>query len=264
MFAAERLNIIRKIMLERKQVDVITLSNILSVSEVTVRRDLEKLEEDNFLTRTHGGAVLNDIDNFQPTSFLNIAEDEFVKEKMTIGKIALFLVNDNDTIILGPGNTSLYIAREIKVRKNLKIVTNDIKVAIEILSDSNGAKVVLSGGDIDPTTLQLTGKIAEMTLDSIFVSKAFVEVDGVSFEKGYTVESTEKATIIQKIFSVSKEVYAVCDHHKFSQISFSQLGNIDLFHKIISNEQTPDEYKKYYFNNNIQLFTTFNVYEEKY
>ncbi len=264
MFAVERIKKIKEILYERKKVDVITLSNELSVSDVTIRRDLEKLESENFLTRSHGGAVLNEhlesIDNgiTLPLDTTN------ANEKNIIGKICSYMVNDNDTIVLGPGNTCRFIAKHLQDKRNIKVVTSDILVAAELAQSSNtDIRIVLVGGELQLPNYQLVGKITENNLKNFYVNVAFIEVDGIKIDRGYSVESMEKESIIKEIASISKEVIAVCDYTKFDNISFTPLGPITMFKKLVSNEQTPDIFKKFYFDNNIQLITTFDIYQDQ-
>jgi len=261
MFAAERIRLIKKLLLENKKVDVSELSNLLSVTEVTIRRDLEKLDNENFLIRTHGGAILNEEKLAAENWPYESIKDDFFLEKSIIGKIASLMVRDNDTIILGPGITCLHIAKNISEKKNLRVVTNDINIATELANESPNIKVVLTGGDLDPSTLQLSGTLTESILDGIYVNRSFIEVDGVHMENGYSVESIEKASVIKKIMSKSKESIAVCDYSKFNSTSFYYLCPITTFSKVISNEQVPGNYKQYFFENGIKLFITYDVYE---
>lgn len=265
MFAVERIKKIKEIVYERKKVDVITLSNELSVSDVTIRRDLEKLESENFLTRSHGGAILNEYLNSIETQLILPLDTSNAHDKLNIGKLCSNMVSDNDTIILGPGATCRYIAKNLENKRNLRVITSDILVAAELikLSDSSDIKVVLTGGDVEASNYQLAGRIAEKAFDNYYVNIAFVEVDGVSLDRGYSVETVDKGFIIKAITSASKDIVAVCDYTKFNNISFSPLGHIDMFRRVVSNEQTPDEFKKYYFENNIQLVTTFDIYENR-
>jgi DeoR/GlpR family transcriptional regulator of sugar metabolism len=262
MFAVERIKRIKEIVYERKKVDVITLSNELSVSDVTIRRDLEKLESENFLTRSHGGAILNEYLNNIETQLILPLDTTNAHEKLNIGKLCSNMVNDNDTIILGPGTTCRYIAKNLENKKNIKVITPDILIAIELikLSEFSDVKVILTGGDVETSNYQLIGRIAEKAFDNFYVNISFVEVDGVSLDRGYSVETVEKGFIIKAIASASKDVVAVCDYTKFNDISFSPLGPVDMFKRVVSNEQTPDAFKEYYFQNNIQLITTFDVY----
>lgn len=265
MFAVERIKKIKEIVYEQKKVDVTTLSNQLSVSDVTIRRDLEKLENENFLTRSHGGAVLNEYLYSVEHQLTLPLDTTNAYEKKMIGKICSHMVNDHDTIILGPGSTCRFIAKYLENKKNIKVITTDILVAAELtkFAGSSDIKVVLTGGNIEASSYQLVGRLAENTLSSFYVNISFVEVDGISLDRGYSVESIEKGFIINAITSASANVVAVCDYTKFNKISFSPLGPITMFKRVVSNEQSPSEYKQFYFNNNIQLVTTFDIYEDK-
>jgi DeoR/GlpR family transcriptional regulator of sugar metabolism len=263
MVAVERIKKIKEIIYARKKVDVITLSNELSVSDVTIRRDLEKLESENFLTRSHGGAILNEYLNNVESQLVLPLDTTNTHEKQIIGKLCSHMVNDNDTIILGPGTTNRFIAKNLENKKNIRVVTPDILVAAELirLSNSTDIKIVLTGGDVESSNYQLVGRIAEKAFENFYVNMAFVEVDGVCLDRGYSVDSVEKGFIIKAIAAVSKDIVAVCDYTKFNNISFSPLGPMGMYKKVVSNEQTPDEFKEYYFEHNIQLISTFDIYQ---
>ena len=258
MFLPERLNIIKKILLEKKMIDVASLSSILSVSEVTVRRDLEKLESQGFLLRTHGGAILKE-DMEEPL----VEEDEsLIDEAQSIGKIASYMINDGSTIILSAGSICRYIGNHLKNKKNVRVVTNDFMIASELANDNPDVRVVISGGDLDAKSLQVVGKIAEETFQKIFVDIAFIEVEGVHFEKGITVDSSEKAAIINAMIKAAKTVIYLCDYTKMGDISFYPIGPISMVKAIISNENAPEDYKIFFYNNDIKLITTFDVLKE--
>jgi len=260
MFPTERLNKIKKILTEKTQVDVSTLSSMLNVTEVTIRRDLEKLENENFLVRTHGGAVINDGASEQSPIF-TFGEDTSNSEQRTIiGNIASRFVNDGDVVFLGPGHVNRYIARALKGKKNVTAVTNDILVAMNAAFYAPEIKVICPGGELNSGVFQLYGRITEKAIKDLHFNIAFIDVDGVSIQRGYTVSSLDKAYILSDVISISEMSIAICDYMKFGQNSFAPLGPIQLFKTIISNEQTPEEYKEFFFKNGIQLFCTFDVY----
>jgi DeoR family transcriptional regulator, fructose operon transcriptional repressor len=260
MFAPERIRIIKKMIKEKRRINVSDLSVFLNVSEVTIRRDLEKLEEQNFLTRTHGGAIINEISQPEEDKVFTMEEDLYVQQRMEIAEIAYHLVEDNEVIILSSGLTNLYIAKKLLAKKNLTILTNDLNIAYE-LSINPINKVVIPGGDINPLTMTLSGKLTEENIKSFYVSKAFIEVDGVSFERGYTVQNLETATVLNVMLSITKENIIVCPHNCFDNIAFSQLGPISLSTQIITNPSIPNKYKNYFFENSIKLFTAYSSYE---
>lgn len=260
MFAAERIRLIKELLTDKKHIDVSTLSSLLNVSEVTIRRDLEKLEGQGFLTRTHGGAIINDAPIDEDNDYDDNIEDPLLEYRKEISDIAVQLIEDNDVIILSPGPTNLQVAKKLFSKRNVTVLTNDLNIASE-LSNNIGNKVILPGGDLDPVTLNLSGKLTEENIRKFYVNKAFIEIDGVSLDRGYTLQNIDKASVVKEMLNISHQKIIVCTYKAFDFIAFSQLAPISVANKVITNPQIPDTYKNYFFENNIQLFTAFNTYE---
>jgi len=258
MLPMERLNKIKKIITEKKQSDVVTLSQLLNVTEATIRRDLEKLENEDFLTRTHGGAILNEKTGTTITLFDTSGIDESLYS--SISTVASHFINHNSVIFLGPGITSRFIARSLHEKQNLMVITTDLMVAHDCAVYAPLVRVFVSGGELNTSTLQLSGRITDSNLNAFYFDVAFFDIDGVSLERGYSASSLEKAYLIQDINKISKQTFAVCDYTKFSKDSAAVIGSIDYFPSVISNERTAKEFKEYFFNNNIKFFATFNAY----
>ena len=165
-------------------------------------------------------------------------------------------------MMLCSGNTCEYIAAAIKDKLNLRVVTNDINILLSIASNKNNGtiNVILPGGEVDLGSLQLSGSVTESMLEGMYFDYSFIEVDGVSIERGYSVDDFSKASIIKKVMGLSKEVIAVCAQESFENQAFYHIGQITTFEKVISTEHTPEEFKTFYYNSNIQLLTTFDVY----
>lgn len=259
MFAPERIRIIKSILHDKKHINVSDLSTMLNVSEVTIRRDLEKLENEGFLTRTHGGAIINE-DASSEEDMSNVEIDAYFQQRIEISQIASHMVEDNDVIILSPGPTNICIARKLLSKKNLTVLTNDLNIASE-LSSNAGIKVIIPGGDLDASSMTVTGKLTEENIKNFYVSKAFIEMDGVNIERGYTVQHIGRASVIKEMLDISREKIIICTYNCFDSIAFSQIGPLNIADKVITNPQIPDLYKNYYFENSIQLFTAFNSYE---
>jgi DeoR/GlpR family transcriptional regulator of sugar metabolism len=255
MFAIERQARIKEILLKEKRVDVIELSKMFSVTEVTIRRDLDKLAREGFLIKTYGGAVLNE-KQFAALSESGLdAVDETSPEKQMIGKIAATMVENGDAIFISPGTTCLEIARNIK-NKRLTVVTNDILIGYE-LKDCPGIKTIITGGDLLQSTSSLIGGFALQALQDIYINKAFIGVKGIHFHSGYTVDRHEEVMILNKVITKSNDVIIAADYTKFNHTAFAKLGDLHIAKKVISNKQVPTEYKQFYFENNIRLYTTF-------
>ena len=261
MFPAERLKHIKEILEEKKQIDISFLSSALKVTEVTIRRDLEKLEAEGFLVRTHGGAVLDESNIPATLGILQEPSPELVNDITILGTISGFFVNDNDVIFLGPGISNRYFQNAIKGKKNLTVVTNDLLIAVNLAIKTPETRIICPSGVLNTGDFQLYGRIGDDVLKNLNYNVAFIDVDGVSIEKGYTVSSLDKSYLIKDIIKYSDKVIAVCVHSRFNQNSFVPLGKLDFFQTVISNEKMPTQFKEYYFNNNIQLYCTFDAYQ---
>ncbi|WHH57269.1 DeoR/GlpR family DNA-binding transcription regulator [Petroclostridium sp. X23] len=258
MFAAERLKKIRQILTEYKKAEVNSLSSLLTVSEVTIRKDLERLEQEGFLTRTHGGAILNEKNVL--TENYNVLDITELEHKKMIGLIAAQMINDNEAVYIGVGTTCLQIAKNIKDKKNITIVTNNVTAALE-LSNIQGIRTLLIGGDIKKRehTHATVGSGVTESFPDIYVDKAFIGVDGISFRRGYTIHDSDDLLAATRVSKCTNELIVVADHTKFEKIAFCQAGDLCMAHKVISDELVPEEYMEYYFKNNVQIFTTYKL-----
>jgi len=259
MFAAERIKKIKEILLEYKHVDISTLCSLLSVSVATIRRDLDKLEEEGFLKKAYGGAIINEANEFevQLTNF----DDPFLDDKIQIGLIAARMVENNDIIFLGVGNTCLQIAKNIKEKRNLTVVTNNLNIILELAHCPN-IHVIMPGGDLEvvDSCMGMVGQYAVNNMKDMYIGKSFITADGISIEHGYTVNSREQAPLIQLLIKNSNDMIVVADYSKFNRRAFVHICSINDIKKVITNVQLSNQYKEYFFNNGIKLFTTF---EEK-
>lgn len=259
MFGAQRLQKLRELILELEIVDVTTLSQKLGVSEVTIRRDLDKLEKEGYITKTYGGAVLNK--DYKSNKDTTVKTSEVVENDENISlitEIALQMIHADEAIFLGGGPISRSIARNMQDKKRLLVITNDIFVAAELYNNPD-IKVTVTGGDIVPATGIMIGPRVLTTLREVYVNKAFVDIKGIDLKFGYSMETYDEVVIIKEIMNISKEIIVMADHSKFDRISHSKLGDLNQFKKVISNKEVPESYKKYYYNNFIKLYTTYDV-----
>ncbi|MFC4600725.1 DeoR/GlpR family DNA-binding transcription regulator [Cohnella hongkongensis] len=262
MFAVKRIDKIKDFLRQYKQIDISSLSSILSVSEATVRRDLDKLEMEGFIKRTHGGAILveDPEDDFSLQELVQVVPN--LEEKEAIGFIASNMVNNNDVIIIGAGSTCYQMAKQLKNKKNLTIVTNNVLIGIEY-SANREIKVILTGGETyqNNNSISLVGDFSNKMLEGIYVSQAFIGVDGVDFDSGFTVNSSELGLVWNSISKVSGNLIVLADYTKFGKKGFVKCGSLDEADKIVTNDKVPDEYKQYFFEKGIPLFTKYNLEE---
>jgi len=236
LLGLERQQMIMEILRENKSVEVSYLSNVFNVSEVTIRKDLEKLERDGLLIRTHGGAVINENLLFEPS--FQEKEDQFIEEKMAIASEAAKLIRDGMTISLTAGTTTSHIAKKIKQMKQITVVTNAINIATELMAVS-GIKVFLTGGTIRPNSYALVGSLAEKSLSGIFVDLAFVGVNGFSINHGLTTPNIEEARVNRLLMKAANQVAVVADHSKFNKVTFSQIATVSEISIVITDQKAP-------------------------
>lgn len=257
MFGAQRLQLIRELILEQEMVDVSSLSEKLNVSEVTIRRDLDKLEQEGFITKTYGGAVLNKDFKLDrgpaPSNHMDASE-----EITLISKIVLQMIEGGETIYLSGGPIGRQIASYLDDQKKLMVVTNDIFIAAKLF-DNPKVKVTVTGGEVVTSSGTMVGPCALRMLKEIYINKAFIEVKGVDLKFGYSMESYDEIEIIKQIMDISQETIVLADYSKFDTVSFARLGDLGLFTKVVSNKEIAEEYKKYYYDNYIKLYTTYEV-----
>ncbi len=259
MFAIERVKIIKNYLIQNEKVEVSKLSTMLNVSEVTIRKDLEKLEAEGFLKRFHGGAVLTPPVILSSSGISTEISNE--EEKLCeIATIAIEMIADNDFILLTNGPISLKIAQNLKNKSNLTVLTNDLLISLA-LSEYPHIKTVLLGGDIDSHTKCSYGRLTLSQLSQFYVNKFFIEVEGFSEIVGFSVSNVDKATLIQEALpNVTSKIVLFTDD-AFNKNAFFKVSPFTTADAIITNNTVDPYCKKLVYSHNIKLFTSINLME---
>ena len=231
MLALERRNRILEELQDEKKVVVSELSKLYKVSEETIRRDLEKLEQEGFATKSYGGAVLNENVAFDMP--LTIRSKKNVGAKQRVAELAAAQIHEGDHIVLDASSTDLYIAKSIKSKQHLTVVTNSIEIILE-LSEVPGWTVISTGGNLMEGYLALVGPQAESTLRSFYVDKAFISCKAIDFDHGIMDSMETFTSMKQAIIDSSTKSYLVVDHTKFNKTAFTRTGAIDCVDYIIT------------------------------
>jgi len=187
----------------------------LGVSEGTVRNDLNALEGEGRLKRVHGGAILNDQDQFQNNSFVR-RHKQHESAKLAIAREAALLINDRDSIMLDASSTAYYLARALAGRNKLRVMTNGFEVARELAQNTSNT-VILIGGVVNNDSSSVTGLLSEQIITDMHIEKAFFSCSGFSVERGMTEVHFEEAQLKRKAIESSKQVYALIDSSKFGK-----------------------------------------------
>jgi DeoR/GlpR family transcriptional regulator of sugar metabolism len=241
MLAQTRKDKILEMLKEDGSVKVAELSKIFKVSDVTIRQDLEKLEQDRLVTREHGGAFLNTIgkqvQNFALANLINMDKKEL------IGKKAAEFIDSGDTIILDSGTTTTEIAKAIIDKRNITVITNAINIVM-LLGSNPAINVILTGGEFKPPTLSLTGQKAADFFNGLHVDKLFLATAGISLKSGLTYPSLSDIAVKKAMIEAADKVYLVADSTKVGKSSLASLGALSLIHFLITDSDITEKDKE--------------------
>lgn len=243
MLALERRNLILEKLQEEKRVVVSELSQLFSVSEETIRRDLEKLEKEGIATKSYGGAVLNEGTSIDMP--FNVRKKENVSGKQRIGELAASMIHDGDHIILDASSTAVFIAKAIKDKENLTVITNSIEIIIE-LSDVSDWNIICSGGSLKEGYLALVGPRTGDSFSSFNADKAFLSCKGIDMEKGVTDGNELFSQAKQMMMKSARETILAIDSSKFDRIAFSRLCDAEAINTVITDERPAERWLTFF------------------
>lgn len=251
MAATNRQQQILELLREYKHADVSTLCSMLRVSPSSVRRDLDVLEQQGILLRTYGGAVLNE----RPDKEGAGDSDPYEDEKAAVAALAVNLIEDGDSIFLGGGEICTMLARQLRFRENINVVTNNIQAFIE-LSENSNSRVILVGGQMASHTdvPETSGGIAFGQLSTMFFDKVFFTVDGIAFQRGYSVASLDRLDILRQVINCTSCRILLADTAKFDHSNLHFLSRLNAVDKVVTYIGIPDKYKAFYLQNKIALY----------
>lgn len=236
MLAAERQQKIVELVNERLSVRVSELSKIFSVTEETIRRDLEKLEKENKLKRSHGGAI-----SIRNESEVDFSEREIANalEKKAIAQEAVKFIQSGERIILDASTTAWYLAKALPDIP-LTVLTNSVKVAVE-LSKKEKIQVISTGGVLLPRSLSYVGPLAERSLETYYVDKAFLSCKGIHLESGLSESNEWQALLKKKMMTIADQVILMADSSKFGVRAFVRMAPLDDVHHLIVDDHVDDK-----------------------
>jgi len=250
MLPNQRKSRILEILKEDGSAKVVALARIFKVTDVTIRQDLEKLEDEGLIVREHGGAFLKDIPNQVQSLKLTHQENLELKEKIAIKCVEF--IETGDTIILDSGSTTTEIAKKLMGYKNLTIITNALNIAL-MLGTEPGIEVIMTGGEFKPPTLSLTGQKAADFFEGLNVQKLFLATAGISLKSGLTYPSLSDLVVKKAMINAAEITYLVADHTKFGKNALASLGALSLIDYIITDSGMEDKDKKVFCDHEIEV-----------
>lgn len=216
------------------------LADSLEVSESTIRRDLEQLEQAGEARRTHGGVFWTG--QSDTMRVFQTRADAHWAAKRAIGEAAAALVEDHDTILLDGGSTTYELARHL-VGRPLQVVTNSLPVA-HLLSSSDSIDLVMIGGCVRGRTAVAIGPMADSMLRSINVRRAFLSVAGIT-ERGYFNSDMMLVESEKAMLAAADQAIVVADSSKFGRVSLSRLCGLQEVHALVTDSGIDSQWKQW-------------------
>lgn len=251
MLLTERRNKILELIRESGSVTVTDLSTRFNVSEETIRRDLQQMEQEQLLNRVYGGAYLGTV--VRQETPITLRKETCRKSKEYIAGLCLKMIQNGDTIMMDSSTTAYYIAEKLIDFKNLIVITNSLDIAMT-LSGSNDIKVICTGGILNGEALSFTGLSSISCLKEYFADKAFVSCTGIDLKNGLT-DSNDLQGQIRKIMleHVQKRI-CIADHTKLGKTTLSKIAPISDIDCLVTDKQPSIDWVELLKKENIELF----------
>ncbi len=238
VLAEERRSIIMEIIHSRGRVRVQDLVRQFNTTSVTIRNDLNELQKKGLLQRSHGGAAKPD-GRLHESPFHDRVQSH-MEEKRRIGALAASLIQDGDIIILDSGTTTDEIAKQIKNRPRLQVITNGVNIANELLG-SRGVHTTILGGTLRSDSASIVGRSTEEMLSHLSADKLFMGGAGCDPDFGVSGTDLEEAMVNKAMLRIAREVILVADSSKFDKRSMSRIASFSEVHLVVSDTNMPAE-----------------------
>ena len=228
--------VVEGLLAERGEVAITELAERFEVSEMTIRRDLEALEEAGAAKRVRGGAIATVSRGYEPPYAARATTE--IEAKRAIARAAAERIEDGETVILDVGSTTLELARLLKGRRGITVVTPSLPVALELANEPN-IRVVVTGGILRAGEHSLVGAFAERPFDELNCDVCFLGVGGVHAERGLTEYNLEDARVKQAALRAARRTVVLADKSKFDRVRLATIAPLESIDTLITNA-TPD------------------------
>lgn len=233
--SAERQNNIISLVALQGRLSVAEIVEQFDISEATARRDLETLAEQGKLQRVHGGAI--SLKQAPPELPILQREEEQYIAKQRIGLAGAGLVRDGETVFLGSGTSVLEVARNLRSRRGLTVITNSLPV-MNTLAGLPEITVIALGGMLRASELSFIGHITEQALAEVRADKVIIGVHAISLEHGLTNDYLPETMTDRAILRAGREVIVVADHTKVNAVATAFLAPLTSIHVLVTDTET--------------------------
>lgn len=232
---------------ENKKEEVTKLSDLLQVSQVTIRKDLDLLESRGLIIREHGYATLNDTDD------INNRLAYHYESKLEIAKRAAASVQNGETIMIESGSCCALVAMEIaNTKKDVSLITNSAFIA-DYIRKIGTVKIILLGGEYQNESQVMVGPITKKCAEAFFVDKLFIGTDGFTIETGFTGNDYMRSEAVRDMAKQASNVIVVTDSVKFSQKGVVKLIDTEKVNYIYTDSDIPVDIEEYLLQKSIEI-----------
>jgi DeoR family transcriptional regulator, aga operon transcriptional repressor len=236
MLIDERRQYILELVQKQGRALVTDLSSELKISQITIRKDLDWLQSQGLIQRSHGGALrITSSALADPT--LQEKQKHHHLEKQKIAAAAVKMVEEGQCVILDSGTTTTAIAHGLKRFSRLTVITNAVNIAAELAGTD--FEVILVGGTLRKNSFSLVGPLAEDNLEEMHADILFLGVDGFDLEVGITTPNFLESRVNRAMVKAARKVVVVCDSSKFNHRSLSRIIPSDAIHYLITDRNLP-------------------------
>lgn len=238
--APQRQDALRALVRERGVIRLDDLCRELKVSPATARRDLDQLERVGAIRRVHGGAV--SVDSRLDEPLFDDKTSLAAKEKLRIAEAALAFVADGETIYLDGGSTVLGLARLLRERTNLTVVTNSLRAAHELAG--HGPRLILIGGELRRLSQTMVGSLTRLVLHELHLDKAFMGTIGLAPKEGMTTTDPSEAFTKELVMRQARQVILLADSSKAGKVAFARAGSLDEVDVLITDAKLDKQFAR--------------------
>ncbi|WP_251555145.1 DeoR/GlpR family DNA-binding transcription regulator [Neobacillus muris] len=249
MLGIERRQIITSILQKNKRVLVSDLKNQFHVTEETIRRDLEKLEREGTLTRTYGGAVINEQTNLDLP--FNERIDRNLHIKQVIAQKAIHYISDNDSLFIDSSSTSFELVKLLSLKTNVTVITNSVKILNE--NPGHAIGIISTGGELVPHSLSLVGSISMETTKKYNPDFAIISCNGLHMQKGIMDSNEPDAELKKLMIQQASKTMLLVDHTKFDNITFISFLEFQQIDYLVTDIKPSDHWIKFLHQHNITV-----------
>jgi len=251
LIPAQRRERIREYLEIHHIVRITDLSEMLDASDATIRRDLERLEKQGFLERTHGGAILSQRLNFEQDYAQRVQRAP--DEKRWIGAMAASMIEDGDVVFINSGTTTTEVIRHIPANPSITVFTNNLIAALEV--GAVDFELILLGGSFQPVSNSVGGQFAMENLGHVYADKTFIGVDGISIKYGCTFPTSAEADVVRRMMERTRgPIIVMADHTKWGTISNFEVPRIDQIDRLITDDNLDENARAALVDQSVDVF----------